>query len=100
MMIQQVYIADEKGEGLIVYHNSDDSFHRLTSDTFDYDPKFTKMTINGESFTMQDGISGMALSPLTNNLYYSPVASTSLYYVNTEQFKASNYQKNGVHYEG
>nr|AAQ16677.1 major royal jelly protein MRJP1 [Apis cerana cerana] len=95
-----VYIADEKGEGLIVYHDSDYSFHRLTSKTFDYDPKFTKMTINGESFTTQNGISGMALSPMTNNLYYSPVASTSLYYVNTEQFRTSNYEQNAVHYEG
>lgn len=95
-----VYMADHKGDALIVYQNADDSFHRLTSNTFDYDPKFTKMTIDGESYTAQDGISGMALSPMTNNLYYSPVASTSLYYVNTEQFRTSDYQQNDIHYEG
>lgn len=48
-----VYIADEKGEGLIMYQNSDDSFHRLTSNTFDYDPRYTKLTVAGESFTVK-----------------------------------------------
>lgn len=70
-----MYIADNKGDGLIVYQNSDDSFHRLTSNTFNYDPRYTKMTVEGESFTVQDGIYGMALSPMTNNLYYSPLVA-------------------------
>ncbi|XP_003695161.3 major royal jelly protein 2 isoform X2 [Apis florea] len=95
-----VYIADHSGDGLIVYQNSDDSFHRLASNTFDYDPRYTKMTIEGESFTMQDGIYGMALSPVTNNLYYSPLSSRSLYYVNTKPFLKSQYGGNNVQYKG
>ncbi|KAG6799624.1 major royal jelly protein 7 precursor [Apis mellifera caucasica] len=95
-----VYIADNKGDGLIVYQNSDDSFHRLTSNTFNYDPRYTKMTVEGESFTVQDGIYGMALSPMTNNLYYSPLASRDLYYVNTKPFIKSEYGENKVQYNG
>nr|AAR83083.1 major royal jelly protein MRJP2 [Apis cerana cerana] len=96
-----VYIADHKGDALIVYQNSDDSFHRMTSNTFDYDPRYAKMTINGESFTLKNGICGMALSPVTNNLYYSPLASHGLYYVNTEPFMKSQFgDNNNVQYEG
>ncbi|XP_043784588.1 major royal jelly protein 3-like [Apis laboriosa] len=95
-----VYIADEKGQGLIIYQNSDDSFHRLTSNTFDYDPRYTKLTVAGESFTVQNGICGIALSPVTNNLYYSPLASHGLYYVNTEQFRKPQYGENNAQYEG
>uniref|UniRef100_V9I606 Major royal jelly protein 7 n=1 Tax=Apis cerana TaxID=7461 RepID=V9I606_APICE len=58
------------------------------------------MTIEGESFTTQNGISGMALSPLTNNLYYSPLASRDLYYVNTKPFMKSEYGENNVQYKG
>uniref|UniRef100_V9I6G8 Bee-milk protein n=1 Tax=Apis cerana TaxID=7461 RepID=V9I6G8_APICE len=95
-----VYIADERGEALIIYQNSDDSFHRLTSNTFDYDPRYTKLTVAGESFTVKNGICGIALSPVTNNLYYSPLASHSLYYVNTEQFRNPQYEESNVQYEG
>nr|AAV90959.1 major royal jelly protein 3 [Apis mellifera carnica] len=95
-----VYIADEKGEGLIMYQNSDDSFHRLTSNTFDYDPRYTKLTVAGESFTVKNGICGIALSPVTNNLYYSPLSSHGLYYVDTEQFRDPQYEENNVQYEG
>ena len=93
-------MADHKGDALIVYQNADDSFHRLTSDTFDYDPRYAKMTIDGESFTLKNGICGMALSPVTNNLYYSPLASHGLYYVNTAPFMKSQFGENNVQYQG
>ena len=99
-MIQQVYIADDRDDVLIVYQNFDDSLHRLTSNTFDYDPKYIKMTIEGESLTLEDGVFGMALSPVTNNLYYSPLSSHGLYYINTEPFMKSQYGKNNVQYNG
>lgn len=96
----QVYIADDRGDALIVYQNSDDSFHRLSSYTFDNDPRYSELTVTGESFTVHDGIFGMALSPVTNNLYYSPLTSHSLYYVNTEPFMKSQYGENNIQYEG
>ncbi|XP_043784699.1 major royal jelly protein 5-like [Apis laboriosa] len=99
-MNTMVYIADDRGNALIVYQNSDDSFHRLTSNTFDNDPRYSELTVAGESFTVHDGIFGMALSPVTNNLYYSPLTSHSLYYVNTEPFMKSQYEENNIQYEG
>lgn len=98
--MQQVYIGDNEGFALIIYNNSDNSFQRLTSSTFTSDPRYTTFTINGESFTLQSGIFGMALSPLTQNLYYSALSSHNLNYVNTEQFVKSQYQANNVHYQG
>nr|AQM49879.1 major royal jelly protein 10 [Apis florea] len=95
-----VYMSDNRGNALIIYQNSDDSFHRLTSNTFDYDPRYIKMTIEGESLTLEDGIFGIAVSPVTNNLYYSPLSSHGLYYVNTEPFMKSQYGGNDVQYNG
>nr|AQM49878.1 major royal jelly protein 10 [Apis dorsata] len=94
------YMADNRGNALSVYQNSDNSLHRLTSNTFDYDPRYTEFTIAGESFILQDGIFGIAVSPVTNNLYYSPLSSRSLYYVNTEPFMKSEYEGNNVQYKG
>ena len=91
-------MADNRGNALSVYQNSDDSLHRLTSNTFDF--RYTELTIAGESFTLQDGIFGIAVSPVTNNLYYSPLSSRSLYYVNTEPFIKSEYEGNNVQYKG
>lgn len=95
-----VYIADDRGDALIIYQNSDDSFHRLTSKTFDNDLRYSELAVAGESFTVHDGIFGMALSPVTNNLYYSPLTSHSLYYVNMEPFMKSQYEENNIEYEG
>lgn len=98
--MQQVYIGDNEGFALIIYNNSDNSFQRLTSSTFASDPRYSVFTIDGESFILQSGIFGMALSPLTQNLYYSALTSHRLNYINTEQFIKSQYQANNVHYEG
>ncbi|XP_060832417.1 major royal jelly protein 2-like [Bombus pascuorum] len=78
-----VYIADADGYGLIVYDGS--SFRRLTSNAFNFDPRYTNYTIDGTSFQLQDGIVGMAISPVTANLHFSPMSSHNLDYVNTYQ---------------
>ncbi|XP_012344034.1 major royal jelly protein 2 [Apis florea] len=95
-----VYIADVEGYALIIYNNADNSFQRLTSSTFVYDPRYTNYTINGESFTLQDGILGMALSHKTQNLYYSAMSSHNLNYVNTKQFTQGRFQASNVQYRG
>lgn len=78
-----VYIADADGYGLIVYDGS--SFRRLTSNAFNFDPRYINYTIEGTSFQLQDGIVGMALSPVTDNLHFSPMSSHNLDYINTYQ---------------
>lgn len=95
-----MYIADVEGYALIIYNNADDSFQRLTSSTFVYDPRYTKYTINDESFSLQDGILGMALSHKTQNLYYSAMSSHNLNYVNTKQFTQGKFQANDIQYQG
>lgn len=72
----QVYIADADGYGLIAYDGS--SFHRITSNAFNFDPRYINYTIEGTSFQLRDGIVGMAISSLTNNLYFSPMSSHNL----------------------
>nr|XP_033183503.1 uncharacterized protein LOC117153503 [Bombus vancouverensis nearcticus] len=78
-----VYIADVDGYGLIVYDGS--SFRRLTSNAFNFDPRYINYTIEGTSFQLRDGIVGMAISPLTNNLYFSPMSSHNLDHADTYQ---------------
>lgn len=76
-----VYIADTDGYAIIVYDGA--SFRRLTSAAVNYEPKATTYTINGRSFTLQDGPVGMALSPISQNLYYSPMSSFDLNVLST-----------------
>ncbi|XP_046141658.1 major royal jelly protein 1-like isoform X1 [Osmia bicornis bicornis] len=76
-----VYMADVDGYGLIFYDGS--FFRRITSTALDSDPKATVFTIQKESFTLQDGPVGMALSPFSGNIYYSPMSSFNLDIVNT-----------------
>lgn len=76
-----VYIADVDGYAIIMYDGS--SFRRLTSAAVVYDPKATTYTIKGQSFTLQDGPLGMALSPYSHDLYYSPMSSYDLNILHT-----------------
>lgn len=84
-----VYIADPDGYALIYYDDKSHLFKRLTSDAFNYDPKHTKYTIAGESFTLEDGIVGMALSKNTGKLYFSPMSSYLVGEVLTRQLTQS-----------
>lgn len=98
IIIQQVYIADNGDDALIVYQNANDSFHRLSS--HNHNSRSDK--VSQENLTLQEvdnRVSGMALSPMTNNLYYSPLSSQNLYYVNTESLMNSQNQGNDVQYE-
>ncbi|XP_017887718.1 major royal jelly protein 1-like [Ceratina calcarata] len=84
-----VYVADVDGYALIYYDDRRHFFKRLTSSAFNYDPKYTKFTIEGESFTLQDGIVGMALSQQTGNLYFTPMSSHTIGFVQTNILKRS-----------
>lgn len=91
----QVYIADADGYGLIIYDGN--TFRRLTSNAFDFDPRYINYTIEGTSFELRDGIVGMAISPLTDNLHFSPMSSHNLDYANTYQLMLL--QGNQVQYQ-
>lgn len=81
----QVYIADVEGYGLIVYNG--DSFRRLTSSAFDADLRHENYTIEGQTFQLDDGILGMAISPRRSRLYFSPMTSHNLNFVRTEDLQ-------------
>lgn len=98
-MIPQVYMVDNKNT-LIIYQNADDSFHRLSSHTLNHNSD--KMSDQQENLTLKEvdnKIYGMALSPVTHNLYYNSPSSENLYYVNTESLMKSENQGNDVQYE-
>ncbi|XP_043248993.1 major royal jelly protein 1-like [Colletes gigas] len=79
-----VYMADVEGYALIVYDG--EMLRRITSDKLLYDPEETTYTIEGESFELQDGPVGMAVSPITNRLYLSPMSSRNLLFTYTWPF--------------
>ncbi|CAD1480573.1 unnamed protein product, partial [Heterotrigona itama] len=83
-----VYISDVEGYGLIVY-DGDDSFQRLTSSAFDADLRYQNYTIEGQTFQLNDGIIGMALSP-RNLLHFNPMSSHNLNAVNTRELLRGN----------
>lgn len=87
-------MSDSDGEALIFYDGS--SFRRISSTALDYDPKATVYTIQKESFTLDDGPVGMALSPYSGNLYYSPMSSYNLDSVDTRSIIQSG--GNGVQF--
>nr|XP_003708472.1 PREDICTED: major royal jelly protein 1-like [Megachile rotundata] len=91
--ITKVYISDVEGYGIIVYDGL--AFRRLTSAAVVYDPKATNYTIKGQSFALKDGPVGMAFSPFTKNLYYSPMSSYDMNILHTRSVFApghSNYR--------
>ena len=80
-----VYMADVEGYALLFYNQRTQTTRRFTSSALVYDPQLssTTYTIEGESFTLEDGPVGMALSPLTGTLYFSPMSSHNMGSINT-----------------
>ncbi|CAK9798069.1 Major royal jelly protein 2 [Anthophora quadrimaculata] len=77
-----VFMADVDGYALIIYDGQ--SLRRVTSSSLVYDPKATNYTIEGQSFELQDGPVGMALSTWTGMLYFSPMSSRNLVAVSSQ----------------
>ena len=80
-----VYMADVEGYALLFYNHRTQTIRRFTSSALVYDPQLssTTYTIEGESFTLEDGPVGMALSPLTQRLYFSPMSSHNMDSIST-----------------
>ncbi|XP_076169513.1 major royal jelly protein 9-like [Ptiloglossa arizonensis] len=90
-----VYMADVEGYAILVYNG--DSIKRVTSSALVYDPHLVTYTIEGESFMLEDGPVGMALSPVTNKLYLSPMSSLNM--VSTDTYNLSHSQNNNVEFQ-
>jgi hypothetical protein len=70
-------MADVKNYALIVYDAKKNSSWKIKNPFFQYDPKFNNFFINGENFTINDGVIGMAINPKKKNFYFHSMASLS-----------------------
>lgn len=87
-----MYIADVQGHGLVIY-NGFRTF-RLEADVYDPEEKNSNFLIAGEGFYLDDGVLGMALSPIqypgeSRYLSFRPLASRSLYAADTRVLQRS-----------
>lgn len=88
-----VYMADVDGYALLFYNHNTQTTQRFTSSALVYDPQLssTTYTIGAHSFRSNDGPLGMAISPLTQTLYFSPMSSHKMGSIQTEAvIKATN----------
>ncbi|XP_014482269.1 PREDICTED: major royal jelly protein 1-like [Dinoponera quadriceps] len=84
-----VYMADISGYGLVIYDRG--QLWRLESKLFRADPAVTNYTILGESFTLQDGILGMAKHPDIPVLYFRSMSSHDMSSAGTTDLKNSRH---------
>lgn len=80
-------MADTEGYGLVIYDKG--KLWRLEAEVFNPDPSAKDYIIDGESFTMEDGILGMAKHPKIPILYFRPMSSYNLHCVSTIALKRS-----------
>lgn len=59
----------------MVYNAAKDVAWRLIHPTMFPDPDFSDYTINGEKFTLMDGVVGLAHSPRLATLFFQPLAT-------------------------
>lgn len=80
-----VYMTDTAAPGLIVYDGLRDTAWRFTHPTMYPDPNFSDYNINGESFTLMDGVVGITHSPKLATVYYQPLATDRIFSVATSE---------------
>ncbi|RZB40748.1 yellow-e, partial [Asbolus verrucosus] len=78
-----VYMSDTAAPGLVVYDGSQDTAWRLMHPAMFPDPDFSDYTVQGEKFTLMDGVVGLALAPKLGNLYFQPLATDRLFSIPT-----------------
>ncbi|KAJ8923457.1 hypothetical protein NQ315_002016 [Exocentrus adspersus] len=78
-----VYMSDTAAPGLVVYDGVKDQAWRIMHPSFFPDPDFSNYNVDDESFTLMDGIVGLAHSPNLATLYFQPLATDRLFSVPT-----------------
>jgi len=81
-----VYISDTTAPGIIVYDAGKDAAWRVSHPYMFPVPDFGKFSLAGESFTLMDGILGMAVTPpgsFQRKLYFQAFASDRIYSIPT-----------------
>ncbi|KAL1452806.1 hypothetical protein WDU94_007001 [Cyamophila willieti] len=85
------YISDSTNPGVLVYDSRNDRAWRLSHPAMFPDPDFGTYNVAGDSFTLMDGIIGLALSPpgtSTRRLYFQAFASDRIYTIPVSALRA------------
>uniref|UniRef100_A0A8D8M2Z7 Protein yellow n=1 Tax=Cacopsylla melanoneura TaxID=428564 RepID=A0A8D8M2Z7_9HEMI len=85
------YISDSTNPGILVYDSRNDRAWRLSHPAMFPDPDFGTYSVAGDSFTLMDGIIGLALSPpgtSTRRLYFEAFASDRIYTIPVSALRA------------
>ncbi|CAG9857969.1 unnamed protein product [Phyllotreta striolata] len=78
-----VYMSDTAAPGLVVYDGRRDEAWRFVHPSMFPDPNFSDYNINGEDFTLMDGIVGITHSPKLGVVYYQPLATDRIFSIPT-----------------
>ncbi|CAG9812798.1 unnamed protein product [Phaedon cochleariae] len=78
-----VYMSDTAAPGLVVYDGIRDQAWRFTHPTMFPDPNFSDYVIDGESFTLMDGVVGLTHSPKLGVVYFQPLATDRIFSIST-----------------
>ncbi|KAJ3617558.1 hypothetical protein MTP99_007270 [Tenebrio molitor] len=82
-----VYMSDTAAPGLVVYDAARDTAWRLVHPSMFPDPNFSDYTVQGERFTLMDGVVGLTLSPKLATLYFQPLATNRLFSIPTSALR-------------
>ncbi|XP_026683472.1 protein yellow [Diaphorina citri] len=85
------YMSDSTNPGILVYDSRNDRAWRLSHPAMFPDPDFGTYSVAGESFTLMDGIIGLALSPpgtSTRRVYFEAFASNRIYTIPVSALRA------------
>nr|UPO25011.1 yellow-e [Henosepilachna vigintioctopunctata] len=91
-----VYISDTAAPGIVVYNSAQDTAWRLMHPAMYPDPDFSDHTINGESFTLMDGVVGLAYSPRLKTVYFQPLATDRIFSIQTSALTKGPLAENEV----
>ncbi|KAJ8984320.1 hypothetical protein NQ317_012538 [Molorchus minor] len=78
-----VYMSDTASPGIVVYDARSERSWRLFDPSFFPDPDFGNYNIEGETFTLMDGVVGLAHSPYLGILFYQPLATDRIFSIPT-----------------
>ncbi|XP_061186174.1 uncharacterized protein LOC133194188 [Saccostrea echinata] len=88
--VRYVYISDTLGWKMVVYDHKEKRSYSFLHSSFERDPAYASILINGQSTMAPLGVNGIAMSSDFNEVYYCPLASQTLYSVPTSALRNNN----------
>ncbi|CAG9772683.1 unnamed protein product [Ceutorhynchus assimilis] len=79
-----IYMADTVSPALVVHDALRNKTWRVSHPTMYPEPSFATYHVNGETFTLPDGVVGLAHSPNLATLFYQPLATDKIYTISTK----------------